>query len=159
MVNRSKAPGDAQALASSQSYRWEPDKSPQGPVSMILSGYDKRIIVLRNGVEIGRAAVTLVDPGTPLGTHAFVMSQVKAGAAPHWVGVTITGYMDDSNRPPDPDAVKRVHVPDAFARMLSSVLAVGSTLMITDEPVLESTTGVSLSVLSSSPEAMSAAPI
>jgi len=35
-------------------------------------------------------------------------------------------------------------------------LGEGSTLMITDEPVLESTTGVNLAVLSSSPEDMSA---
>ncbi len=113
---------------------------------------------MRNGVEIGRSAITLVDPGTPLGTHAFVMKQDKAGAAPTWVGVTLSGQVDGSNQPTDPDALKRIHVPDAFARTLSSVLGGGSTLMITDEPVLESTTGVSLAVLSSSPEDTSAAP-
>ena len=53
-----------------------------GPVSMIISGYDKRIIVLRNGVEIGRSTITLKDPETPLGTHAFVMAEGKAAVTP-----------------------------------------------------------------------------
>jgi len=151
------APTDTQPLASTQSYRWEPDKSPEGPVSMILSGYDKRIIVLRNGVEIGRSEITLVEPGTPLGTHAFVMAQGDAGAAPTWVGVTIESDAEENNQSSTPDALKRIHTPDAFARSLATALGVGSTLMVTDEPVLESTTGVSLAVLSSSPEDMSAA--
>ena len=142
---------DTQRLAVSENYRWEPEKSPEGPVSMIISGYDKRVIVLRNGVEIGRATLTLKDPETPLGTHAFVMAQVKDGADTRgWIGLAITGHMDDSNRPPDPDATKRINLPDAFIHQLTPLLAVGSTMMITDEPALESTTGVHMSVLSSS---------
>ena len=69
----------------------------------------------------------------------------------------ITGHMDDANRPPDPDATKRIHLPDAFLHVLIPVLAAGSTLMVTDEPVLESTTGMHLAVLSSSPEDLSTA--
>jgi len=146
-------------LAASESYRWEPDKSPEGPVSMIISGYDKRVIVLRNGVEIGRATVKLTGSETPLGTHAFVMAQQKDDAnMQSWIGLGITGHMDDSNRAPDPDATKRIHLPDAFLHELTPVLAAGSTMMITDEPVLESTTGVHLSVLSSSAEDSGTAP-
>jgi len=142
---------NTQPLAASEDYRWEPEKSPTGPVSMILSGYDKRIIVLRNGVEIGRSTIALENPGTPLGTHVFVMAQGKTGKSPSWIGLGITDHMGDANRPLDPDATKRVHIPDAFLHVLVPSLAEGSTLMVTDEPVLESTTGVKLSVLSSSP--------
>ena len=168
-VTLAGAPTDVQPLAAPQGYRWEPEKSPEGPVSIIVSGYDKRIIVMRNGVEIGRSAITLIDPETPLGTHAFVKAEDKnvvtsndAGGSPtsSWIGVGITGYMDQTNRlpDPDPDAIKRIHVPDAFIHELTPVLHVGSTLMITDEPVLESTTGMQLAVLSSSPEDLSGAP-
>jgi hypothetical protein len=147
---------NAQPLAASENYRWEPEKSHTGPVSIILSGYDKRIIVLRNGVEIGRSTVTLKNPGTPLGTHAFVMAQGKTGKSPSWIGVGISGHMGDADRPLDPDATKRFVIPDAFLHVLVPSLSEGSTLMITDEPVLESTTGVNLAVLSSSPEDISA---
>ena len=155
------------SLDSSEGYRWEPDEAPMGPVSMVLSGYDKRIIVLRNGVEIGRSTITLQDPETPLGTHAFVMARRKAGVSLsdagdsrslRWIGVGITGHMDDTNRPPDPGAKNRVRIPDAFLHVLNPTLGAGSTLLITDEPVLESTTGMSLAVLSSSPEDSNKAP-
>ena len=53
-------------------------------------------------------------------------------------------------------ATKRFVIPDAFLHVLVPALGEGSTLMITDEPVLESTTGVNLAVLSSSPEDVSA---
>ncbi len=46
-VTSEGAPTDTQPLASSQNYRWEPDNSPEGAISMILSGYDKRILVSR----------------------------------------------------------------------------------------------------------------
>lgn len=153
---------DTKALASSKDSRWEPEKSPDGPVSVILSGYDERVIVMRNGVEIGRSKVTIDDPGTPLGTHAFVKAQGESGAGktskPNWIGVGITGHMDEANRALDPNAAKRIHVPDAFLHALIPVLGSGSTLMIIDEPVLESTTGVNLAVLSSSPQDLSQAP-
>lgn len=152
---------NTKALATSEDHRWQPEKSPEGPVSVILSAYDKRAIVMRNGVEIGRSKVTIDNPGTPLGTHAFVMTPGKSGAGdslkPNWIGVGITGHMDEANRAPDPNATKRIHVPDEFLHALTSVLEAGSTLMITDEPVLESTTGVNLAVLSSSPEEVSPA--
>lgn len=70
----------------------------------------------------------------------------------------IPGHMSDVNRPLDPDATKRVRIPDAFLHDLIPLLSEGSSLMITDEPVLESTTGVNLAVLSSSPEAANTDP-
>ena len=141
-----------QPLPPSKEYRWEPEKSPTGPVSLVLSGYDKRIIVMRNAVEIGRSTVAIDNPGAPLGTHAFVMAQQEPGESPNWIGVGITDHMGDANRPLDRDATKRIHIPEAFLHALIPSLGVGSTLVITDEPVLESTTGVELAVLSSSPK-------
>src|SRR5690606_23841451 len=34
-------------------YIWQPARSLSGPVSIVVSGKDKRLVVLRNGVEIG----------------------------------------------------------------------------------------------------------
>ena len=48
-----------------------------------MSAADQRVLLLRKGIEIGRGPLTVKDPGTPLGTHAFVMSErTGAGTKP-----------------------------------------------------------------------------
>ncbi len=38
-------------------FEWNPDKSPSGPVALIVSSADKTVYVYRNGVEIGRSGI------------------------------------------------------------------------------------------------------
>ncbi|HQR48290.1 MAG TPA: L,D-transpeptidase, partial [Steroidobacteraceae bacterium] len=79
LVPVSASSGEAEIqsrLVVGEKWRWEPEKSPEGPVSMMMSAADQRMIVLRNGIEIGRSRVYISDPDAPLGTHAFI---VKAG--------------------------------------------------------------------------------
>ena len=40
-------------------FLWEPHKAPQGPVSILVSGPDRRMYVYRNGVLIGEQQGTL----------------------------------------------------------------------------------------------------
>ena len=42
-------------------FRWQPELSPTGPLSIVISKSDQRMIVLRNGVEIGRSVIQ-IDP-------------------------------------------------------------------------------------------------
>src|SRR5262249_28354985 len=42
-------------LAPTEDERWQPELSPSGPVSIVLSQRSHRVIVYRNGIEIGRA--------------------------------------------------------------------------------------------------------
>lgn len=70
-------------LAASEGERWEPDKSPVGALAIVISAADRRAIVLRNGVEIGRAKVTIDEPAKPFGTHALVMLEgAREGRSP-----------------------------------------------------------------------------
>ena len=46
-------------LASGQAFVWQPNLAPTGPLTIVISKSDQRVIVLRNGVEIGRARVTV----------------------------------------------------------------------------------------------------
>jgi hypothetical protein len=84
-------PVDVPRLSEGEAFRWQPDKAPDGPVTILVSAADARVLVFRNGVEIGRARVTIADPAKPLGTHAFMMVEGAqagggAGAArPRWV--------------------------------------------------------------------------
>jgi hypothetical protein len=145
-------------LGAGEDERWQPELSPEGPVSIVISGADRRMLVLRNGKEIGRAKVAIRDPERPLGTHAFVMLEGAgagddrdAPAAPgaRWIAVGLPGHAETDAQPFDPSHVARTSLPPAFANAVSGVLAPGATLLVTDAPVLEQTTAVELSVLSS----------
>ncbi|HEX6829881.1 MAG TPA: L,D-transpeptidase, partial [Burkholderiales bacterium] len=71
------------ALGAAEVFRWQPEKAPDGPLSIVISGADRRMLVYRNGVEIGRAKIMLRQPDVPLGTHAFIMLEGQGkGASP-----------------------------------------------------------------------------
>lgn len=133
-------------LGAGEDERWQPELSLEGPVSIVISGADRRALVLRNGKEIGRAKVAIRDPEQPLGTHAFVMLE---GPGARWIAVGLPGHAGADAPPLDPAHVARTSLPPAFANAVSAVLAPGATLLVTDAPVLEQTTGVELSVLAS----------
>src|SRR5262245_11077639 len=69
-----KGVGDEEPpLAAEMEWRRQPEKSPTGPVTVVVSAADRRIIVFRNALEIGRAQVTIDDATRPLGNGAFVL--------------------------------------------------------------------------------------
>jgi hypothetical protein len=146
-------------LATDQDYRWEPERSPSGVVSIVASRADARVVVLRNGVEIGRAKLAIDTPEQKVGTHAFVMLDPKTtqpgvaaegGASRRWISVGLPGYAGQDALL-DPALAARLHMPPAFRSSLNGVLSPGATLLITDQPVLEQTTGQSLRVLDADP--------
>ncbi|MEO7251870.1 MAG: L,D-transpeptidase [Arenimonas sp.] len=139
-----------------EQYRWRPEKSPSGPLTIILSAADHRVLVMRNGVEIGRARFDLRG-SSPLGTRAYVMlegkrsepSQVVPGRlALNWLEVDLPGYAPgSSNRVLDAQITRRVTLPVNFARSVYDALTSGTTLLVTDAAVLPRTTGAALTVL------------
>ena len=138
-------------LFADQPFRWEPEKSDIGPISILVSRYDGRAIVLRNGVEIGRAKVLFREPEKPVGTHVLVAHE-SSGESPRWISVGIVGHMDQADTLPDPEIVNRILMPTDFQHLLLPLLQPGTTLMMTDAPVLEHTTGRELALLTSHPE-------
>jgi hypothetical protein len=143
-------------LAVDHEFRLEPEKSPHGPVSILMSAADERVLVLRNGVEIGRARLTVRDPGQPLGTHAYVMTEEAAaessplragGSLPRWTAVAMPGHFDEAGRAHSHQAAARVAMPKGFARALETLVAPGTTLFVTDAPILAENTHSSFTVL------------
>ena len=55
------------ASAGESAFVWEPAKAPSGPVSVIVSASDRRAVVLRNGVVIGSAPVTILARSQAVG--------------------------------------------------------------------------------------------
>lgn len=133
-------------LAPGEQFRWEPTAATEGPISLVLSGADQRLLVYRDGVEIGRTRVTIKDPKQPLGTHVFLALQPGSDGKTRWKAVSIPGHAGTPEAG-DPSEVQRIVVPPAFLTGLRPLLLPGTTLFVTDSPVLPTTTGVQLQVV------------
>lgn len=145
-------------LRTGEAYRWEPQKSPTGPLSLVLSVPDGRVVVYRNGVEIGRAHIAVRDP-LP-GTHAYIVAQGQMASEvpgmpgvhlPNWITIGIPGHGDEAGHTVDADLASRVAVPPGFLASLLPELTPGTVLLATDQPILPHTSGVELQVLDDEP--------
>jgi hypothetical protein len=145
-------------LSEGEAFRWQPEKSPDGPISVLISGADQTVLVYRNGVEIGRARLVIDDPQEPLGTHVFVAMENHAKNADggpsdlRWIAVGVPGHAGEDKKPLDPAQVARVHLSPDFRNSVHGTLHPGASMMMTDAPVLESTTGMKLTVVTGDPQ-------
>jgi hypothetical protein len=123
---------------------WTPEKEPKGPVSFVLSGADKRLIVLRNGVIIGSSPVQIY--GQIQDTTAYSVSAVDAQGA-HWMQLPLPGQSWQGKREMSPEVRSRVVIPPEFKRSVNDLLVPGVTLVVTADSLKESETGQNLTVL------------
>ncbi len=138
-------PPDGHQAASG--FAWHPDLSPRGPVSLVLSGRDRRLVVLRNGVEIGSAPIGLDAPVEA--TAAFVLTAPDAPGGPaQWLRLPMPGdaaaIAPGEVRYPVNDP--RAHLPAGFREQLATVLRPGTTLLVTRETLATAGTGTRLRV-------------
>ena len=143
-----------------QGFAWHPSKSPTGPLTILVSTADERVLVIRNGIEIGRARVAVADGYERIGTQAYVLlagestreSSVVAGRpARLWQSIPMPGYAARPGDSLDPAVVSRVRVPPAFAERVYDLLIPGTTLVLTDAKILPDTTGKSMTVITADP--------
>lgn len=136
------APGD-EMTRPQQAYRWYPEKSPTGPLSIVLSGRDKRIVVLRNGVEIGSSSIRIDSPVNE--TMAFTLRGVDATGY-HWLRLPLPGQMLATGEL-TPIERARVHFPEPFRVAVAAALRPGTTLLVTRESLASGGTGKRLTIL------------
>ncbi|MBC7800325.1 MAG: L,D-transpeptidase, partial [Gemmatimonadaceae bacterium] len=128
-------------------FTWQPEKSPSGPVSIVVSGRDRRLVVLRNGVRIGSAPIELDEPVAT--TVAFVLRSVDA-AGPHWLRLVLPGQPKvAAGELNDVDRAKG-RVPEEFQRLLTSILEPGATILVTRDTLRSGGTGKALTVITGS---------
>jgi hypothetical protein len=140
------------SLGFGESWRWQPEKAMAGALTLVVSGADERVIVLRDGVEIGRAKVRVRDGGRSLGTHAYTMLGRSASGHSRWSAIGLPRHAGEPVAAADSDPLARVDAPRAFSARLAQVLDAGTTVLVTDSPVLEHTTGPQLNVIATGPE-------
>ena len=106
-----------------------------------MSGPDKAIYVYRNGNTIGRARVEIGGRGA-LGDHVFSLlegttgrmsSLVPGRQARTWMCVTSRGRRADAEK-----IASHLRMNPEFAGKVYETIAPGTTLIITDQPVVRS---------------------
>jgi hypothetical protein len=156
-------PVQPEAFAPKEDENWQPELSASGPVSIVLSQASQLIVVYRNGIEIGRARLT-VTGDTPLVNHALVLSEGPSSVPdPYvpdpskfsWLRIGVPGHIGEQGTQVDPNAVARIKMPADFAARLNGILTPGATLFVTNEALYPQTSGPMLQVVDADPPAKS----
>lgn len=133
-------------LAPGEMDRWQPQLSPSGPVTIVISKSDQQAIVLRNGVEIGRSRVRV--PNDDFETHVMTYAGVENGR-PQWIYAGVPGRSGEAGKPSDMTILSNSDMPGPFAAALRSVIAPGTTVLLTEAPLASGGAGKKMAVLAS----------
>src|SRR5947199_7515172 len=124
-------------------YDWRPERSTDGPITIVVSSADDALYVYRNGNPIGRAAVQVSSRGR-LGNSVFTLLEGSTGKpsqlapereAGRWMRVTGEG------RPVEADEIaSRIRFNTEFAQKLADELKPGTTVIVTDHRVVRDPT-------------------
>ncbi|MBW8368972.1 MAG: L,D-transpeptidase [Arenimonas sp.] len=116
-------------------YTWAPEQAPPGALTVVVSTLDRQVVVLREGIEIGRGPVRILD-GTFSGTLAYLLLEGTDGQAPavlpdrprrRWLRVHGEGE-DDPAR-----LAGMLGVAPGFSRAVYDAMVPGTSLVITDQ--------------------------
>jgi hypothetical protein len=156
-------PLEPETFTPKEDERWQPELSPSGPVSIVLSQASRLVVVYRNGVEIGQARLT-VTGDTPLVNHALVLSDNPSSVPdPYvpdptkfsWLRIGVPGHIGEQGTQVDPNAVARIKIPASFAARINGILTPGATLFVTNEALYPQTSGPMIQVVDADPPAKS----
>jgi len=131
-IDTKGAPADMTKLAENEDYRWTPEKSPTGPLTLLISKPDARLLVLRNGVEIGRSKIDL--PAQDFGTQVLTYAPDSTGAG-HWIAVGVPGSEANAGKELDPQVLEQVKIPKAFEDAVRREIVAGTTVVVTRTPL------------------------
>jgi len=125
--------------AESSEIQWTPHDSPAGPVSILFSSTDKEVIVVRNGVLIGKGEAHLkAFAPKPKGTYAYVFDgwqrdEKSNDPYAHWHQI---GGPADSHQL---KAFKHLQTDPRLKHILDTVLTPGTNLVITNDSLTNAT--------------------
>lgn len=126
---------------------WEPSRSAKGPITIVMSRSDQAVVVLRNGVEIGRARATL-PPASEDERDTHVLTLADSTGQGRWLYVGVAGHAAESGRQLDDTVRQQVQLPADFYASVSAILKPGATLLVTAAPLAQGGRGSALTVLS-----------
>lgn len=138
--------GLTQPIAPGADYSWQPELSPSGPVTIVISKSDQQALVLRDGVEIGRARVRVANQDFE--THVITYAGVQNGR-PQWIYAAVPGHVGEAGKPADLTILSSTDMPPAFIAGLRSIVAPGTTVLITEAPLSAGGPGTKMTIVAS----------
>ena len=136
-------------LGDKQEYSWFPEMSPSGPTSIIISTGDQRVVVLRNGIEIGRAKAVVQQQMDQ--AQVMTLTQARGGKS-EWLQIGVTNFADKAADIVSTQGIEQMQLPAAFVTNMRAIMTPGTTVLVTRASVGEKTTGLQTTVLASEPE-------
>ena len=133
-------------LLNSEAYRWTPDAAPTGPVSIIVSTGDQLVVVLRNGVEIGRAKAVVAQQ--EMDSQVLTLAKDTRGRN-EWIQVGVNNLKAEDAAIVSTQGVERMQLPEPFVARMRAAMGAGTTVLITSASVDTRTTGVQTTVIAS----------
>ena len=140
-------------------FRWNPERSPEGPVVVLASIPKQWVVVYRNGIQIAastcstgrpghrtpagvfvilekdKAPVRIDQPEKPIGTHAFTLTGPDSDPAHlKWLAFGLSAGTDQAFASAllASETIKRIDLAPDAAKRMTSLLHPGSTMVITD---------------------------
>ena len=122
-------------------YEWSPQRSPSGPILVVVSIDDQMAYVYRNGVQIARSTVSTGRAGkrTPTGVFTILQRKVKHESSiykgaqmPYMQRLTWDGIaMHAGQLPGYPASAGCIRLPYEFSEKVYGIMRNGSTVVIT----------------------------
>lgn len=123
---------------------WRPERAPRGPLSIVISTEDRRMVVLRNGVTIGSAPIAIT--GDVTGPSAYTLRAIDA-AGFHWMRLRLPGQSNTMTDEVNTEERARLRLPEEFRQALAAILAPGTTVVVTTDTLQSGGTGKKLTVI------------
>jgi hypothetical protein len=121
---------------------WTPERAPSGPVVVLVSIPDQRVVVYRNGALIGASTCSTGKPGhtTPAGVFVILQkdknhhsSTYNNAPMPYMERLTWQGVaLHAGNLPGYPASHGCIRLPLEFAKLLFGVTSLGTPVIVAD---------------------------
>ena len=135
----------AAPLTAGGKFTWNEGAAPDGPTSIIISTGDQQVVVLRNGVEIGRAHAVVAQQTS----EAQVMT-LAGGVNPHWIQVGVSDLTGEPAEVISTERVEQMRLPQEFVAKMRAAMKPGTTVLVTQASVSQDTTGREQTVMDTS---------
>jgi hypothetical protein len=135
-------PLPAMPLSPDGQFTWNPSASPGGPVSIIISTRDQQVVLLRNGVEIGRAHAVVAQQ-----TDEPQVMTLTGGDKPQWIQVGVSNLTGEPAEIISTERVEQMHVPADFVKNMRALITPGTTVLVTQASVSPESTGLQTTVM------------
>lgn len=108
----------------------------QGSFSLLVSGADKQVYGLKDGVILLQSPIGIAQPNRPLGSHVYILQGFDAGRKEFdWLAVGMgSGNESNVKQQQELAATTRLTIPPNAYAQIAQNLHPGSAFMLTDLP-------------------------